>query len=176
MTLFKRVNYFAGQLLSAADFQAEQEYHRAKQRLHNRALHGFGVVEALRVSVDQDGGNSRVIVEPGIAIDGTGEIIEISTTEQLCVNSKSAVAGVCLRYRERFSEELVAVSPSADESGQPSRIEEGFELVLVDEPPSAKANTRDTAGNSMGVVLARLVRTRRGWRVDRKFKVSRVCQ
>ena len=48
----KRVWYFQGQLLSAADFETEQSYLRAKRRLHNRWLHGW----------------SEVVVAPGLAL------------------------------------------------------------------------------------------------------------
>jgi hypothetical protein len=41
---FRRLRYLYGQLLGVADFQAEQSYHREKMRLHNRCLHGYGVI------------------------------------------------------------------------------------------------------------------------------------
>ena len=47
-----RVRYYAGQLLTARDFQAEQDYVRARHRIHNRWLLGAGVVSGLRVTVD----------------------------------------------------------------------------------------------------------------------------
>lgn len=43
----KRVNYFEGQLLGLDDFRAEQRYHREKRKMHNRFLHGWGVVSGL---------------------------------------------------------------------------------------------------------------------------------
>ncbi len=46
----KRPHYFTGQILSADDFTAEQEYHIGKQRRHNLHCHGFGVVHGLKVS------------------------------------------------------------------------------------------------------------------------------
>ncbi|CAB3778778.1 hypothetical protein LMG28614_00728 [Paraburkholderia ultramafica] len=46
---FRRLKYAYGQLLGAADFQAEQSYFREKQRLHNRCVHGYGVVCGLLV-------------------------------------------------------------------------------------------------------------------------------
>src|SRR5688500_18801799 len=39
-----RLNYFYGQMLGVADFQTEQHYFREKLKLHNRYLHGYGVV------------------------------------------------------------------------------------------------------------------------------------
>lgn len=46
---FRRLKYAYGQLLGASDFQTEQNYFREKQRLHNRCLHGYGVVCGLLV-------------------------------------------------------------------------------------------------------------------------------
>ena len=46
---FDRLNYFYGQMLSAQDFKSEQQYFREKLKLHNRCLHGYGVVCGLSV-------------------------------------------------------------------------------------------------------------------------------
>jgi len=46
----ERVNYFYGQMLGVREFQSEQHYFHDKQRLHNRFLHGFGVVCGLGVA------------------------------------------------------------------------------------------------------------------------------
>ena len=46
---FTRLKYFYGQMLGAQDFQREQDYFREKLKLHNRCLHGYGVVCGLRV-------------------------------------------------------------------------------------------------------------------------------
>jgi hypothetical protein len=45
----KRLKYFYGQMLGAYDFQTEQAYFREKLKLHNRCLHGYGVVCGLKV-------------------------------------------------------------------------------------------------------------------------------
>jgi len=46
---FERVKYFFGQLLGVREFQSEQSYFLEKHRLHNRYLHGYGVVCGLEV-------------------------------------------------------------------------------------------------------------------------------
>jgi hypothetical protein len=46
---FERLNYYYGQALGVAEFQAEQHYFREKLRLHNRCLHGYGIVCGLDV-------------------------------------------------------------------------------------------------------------------------------
>jgi hypothetical protein len=75
-----RVSYFDGQLLTAADFRTEQDYHRGMRYLHNRLLHGWGVVDGL--DVDDDGGGVRV--GPGVAIDGLGR--ELVLPELVCID------------------------------------------------------------------------------------------
>ena len=47
---FDRLTYFYGQMLHARDLQAEQSYFREKLKLHNRCLHGWGVVCGLEVT------------------------------------------------------------------------------------------------------------------------------
>jgi hypothetical protein len=73
----RRVNHSASMLLSASDFEAEQEYHRQMRYLHNRLLHGYGMVAGLDVAVD----GTSVHVSPGFAIDELGR--EIAVTEQM---------------------------------------------------------------------------------------------
>jgi len=46
---FERVKYFFGQLLGVREFQSEQSYFFEKHRLHNRYLHGYGVICGLQV-------------------------------------------------------------------------------------------------------------------------------
>lgn len=46
----ERLNYFYGQLLEHHDFRDEQAYFREKHELHNRCLHGWGVVCGLLVT------------------------------------------------------------------------------------------------------------------------------
>ena len=46
---FRRLNYFYGQMLGVDDFKTEQNFFREKLKLHNRCLHGYGVVCGLLV-------------------------------------------------------------------------------------------------------------------------------
>jgi hypothetical protein len=63
-----RVDFFAGQVLSPDDMRAEQDYHRGMRYLHNRLLHGRGVVDGFAVEA-VDGG---IHVSPGLALDPLG--------------------------------------------------------------------------------------------------------
>jgi len=75
----RRLNYFSGRLLSAADFQAEQSYWLGKHRSHRLHLHGSGVVCGLGVTSSRSG----VTVEPGVAIDGFGREIVVPEQRQM---------------------------------------------------------------------------------------------
>ncbi len=175
MTPIKRVNYFTGQLLSAADFQAEQDYHREKQRLHNRVLLGSGVVGGLKVSLGKGICAGSVVISPGSAVDPTGELLQLCEPGSLRLKSTAAAVRVYLRYTERPTDAVPTTTPNPNATSQPSRIEEGSELVLADEAPPTPAKARRVAAaDPTGVALARLVRTQTGWRVDRKFKVVHV--
>src|ERR1700751_3885034 len=71
----KRLKYFTHQFLREQDFEAEQNYHIAMRRLHNRAVHGWGIVEGLAVHKKNE---KEVTIDPGIAIDGQGREIVLT--------------------------------------------------------------------------------------------------
>lgn len=63
--------YFCGHLLSDADLSLEQKYHRDKQQLYHRTLHGSGVVCGLQLHCDPKCDGS-ILLDPGFAIDDCG--------------------------------------------------------------------------------------------------------
>ena len=74
---FCRNNYFTGKLLTAHDLTAEQRYFTDKMRLHNLALHGWGVVCGLKVKPHRYCPDQRIVFEPGLAIDPCGREIRV---------------------------------------------------------------------------------------------------
>ena len=96
----RRPSFFSGELLDAATLVAEQEYQREKLRRHNLML-GWGVVSGLAVSVDRgDSAGSRVVVQPGYAIDRRGEEISLPSAVTLAIRTQGDGAFVTLRYWE----------------------------------------------------------------------------
>jgi hypothetical protein len=171
----KRPNYFTGQMLSAGDFTAEQEYHRRKQRLHNLHCHGFGVVQGLEVSTVKKNAGCTVVVEPGFAIDSGGNEIQLCMKATFRLPKSGIALQVGIRFSERLCDPVQIVSDATPLSSQPSRVEEGCEVLLdpVSMPRRSRAKT-EGLGTSLDVLpLARLVRNGRLWRVDRKFKAPR---
>lgn len=70
-----RPRFFAGQVLTADDLNRLDYYIRAKHRLHNRQLHGWGVVNGLEASCDACGGG--VVVGCGYALSPCGDDIVV---------------------------------------------------------------------------------------------------
>ncbi|HZH31990.1 MAG TPA: hypothetical protein VEY11_14585 [Pyrinomonadaceae bacterium] len=76
----ERNRYFTGKFMAARDFQDEQTYFLSRHRLHNRLLHGWGIVCGLKVTHhpdyrrNPDSACARrwVVVHPGIALDCCG--------------------------------------------------------------------------------------------------------
>jgi len=76
---FRRLRYFHGQLLTARDFQREQEYFREKLKLRMRCLLGYGVVCGLFVEPappsddkEKDEHQAKVHITSGLGVDCDG--------------------------------------------------------------------------------------------------------
>jgi hypothetical protein len=82
-----RVFYATGVLLDAQDFEAEQNYHRGRLARVLAYAHGSGTVAGLGVAWEKTDSRGklvdRVVVEPGMAIDRVGRIIEV--TRPACI-------------------------------------------------------------------------------------------
>lgn len=78
-----RVAYANGALLGADDFAAEQSYHRGRLARALAYLHGTGTIAGLRVQVrpaasgDDAADGEQVRVEPGVALDPAGRLVEV---------------------------------------------------------------------------------------------------
>ncbi|MCP5103256.1 MAG: hypothetical protein GY950_07755 [bacterium] len=79
---FKRARYFHGMLLSERDFKEEQVYHNEKRKLLNRMLHGWGVVCGLKL-IPADPPGTRIVIQPGLALDCSGNEIYLDKSYQL---------------------------------------------------------------------------------------------
>ncbi len=171
----KRPNYFTGQMLSADDFTAEQEYHRGKQRRHNLLCHGFGVVQGLKVSTVKKNARWTVVIEPGSAIDPAGNEIQLCMKVTFRLPESETAIQVGIRFSERLCDPVPIVSDATSLSSQPSRAREGCEMLLdpVSTPRGSRAKTGGL-GTSLNVLpLARLVRKGGVWRISRTFKTPR---
>lgn len=81
-----RNRYFTGKYMRARDFAADQDYFLDRHRLHNRLLHGWGIVCGLEVSSEKRSGCPvEIVVEPGIAIDCCGRELILQPLHRLAV-------------------------------------------------------------------------------------------
>ncbi len=148
----ERVRFFDGQLLTATDFEAEQRYHLERRRLHNRMLHGFGVVDGLGVSV----ADGTVIVSPGFALDRRGNEIIVAGPVRIDLNVCTGdVYFVTIQYTETATDPV----PNTNGGVEFSRVTENFALGIATEDPDESADTQQLS-------LARLVRQDGQWLVD----------
>src|SRR4051812_28042846 len=80
----ERVNYATGVLLQAEDFRDEQTYHRGRLATALAHLFGHGTIAGLRaVAPASEDNELELKVEPGLAIDRYGRLIEVA--EPWCI-------------------------------------------------------------------------------------------
>jgi len=116
-----RPRFFAGQVLTADDLNRLDYYIRAKHRLHNRQLHGWGVVNGLEVTCDPCG--KGVVVGCGYALSPCGDDIVVSEPVPVDV---CALIKAC-REAERLTQPCTAY-----QNAQPAGCGEGeSEWVLA---------------------------------------------
>ena len=80
-----RVNYQTGVLLNAEDFVAEQNYHRGRLARALAYVNGSGTLAGLEVhheaaqeaSSEQSATPEKLLIDPGLAIDRLGRLIEV---------------------------------------------------------------------------------------------------
>ncbi len=134
---FERNRYYAGKMLTSADFIAEQKYFLEKQRFLNNMMYGSGIVCGLGVvSLD----DLSILVESGVAIDGLGReiVVESSVVKKLSTvegfdTLESDRATLCLRYDEQEGHSVYSVGHFEGENHyENNRITEGFRLYLAD--------------------------------------------
>jgi len=159
---FERPRFFTGKLLTADDLQAEQDYFRGKLRLHNRFLHGWGIVTGLGVTVDQ---GTTVAVSPGVALDCAGNELVLSTAEQISLLGLSGRSYVTIEYLEV----QVGQSPSLQGETEFSREREAVRLGLASVNPglghSHMGPGSAGCGQSHALCLATIRQIGAQWRV-----------
>ncbi len=135
----ERNHWFDYKYIGAHDLLAEQEYLLSRHRLHNRLLHGCGVVCGLTVKPHPRArcAGDWVVVGAGIAIDAFGRelIVAEDTAQQLPVApGKGGSFVLCLRYREE-QVKPVPILYADPEAGLPysvpNRIRESVEIVVL---------------------------------------------
>ena len=160
---FDRLRFFNGRLLTVADFELEQNYFRGKQKLHNRSLHGFGIVSGLNVTID----SGRVVVSAGLALDCEGNELLIPANEIL---SAPPAAWQNAYLNLFFAEQEM----NKDATNEATIIREAAILDFSEENFNQKhRHLRGrwlACGECHPLTIARLRRGAGSWRVDRHYR------
>jgi len=131
------VNFFAGQNLTADDLHADQDYHRRMRYLHNRLLHGWGIVDGYHV--EDDGG--AVLVGPGLAIDSFGRELVQPEDVRIDLPPGAAVDEQTLWYVVATWEEIPSAPVAACDEIVYSRWIERCALSIRPVPPESDGQT-----------------------------------
>lgn len=171
----KRVRYTLGLVLGVDEFQQEQTYFIARDRLHHRALHGYGTVYGLRVATRPADGDVEVVVGPGLGVDVQGQHICVPSPQCARLNAwmnrpdvrdrigqidlslpDTVRVYVTLCYRA-CATDLIPVPGgpcrSQEDTSEASRIQDDFELRLALTPPP---QSEEDATRRFGDLLDRL--------------------
>ncbi len=131
-TAFGRVNYFTGQLLSPADFIAEQKYFVGKARLRNRCLVGCRIACGLEVRIS----GRTLRVEAGLAIDCCGRDVFVPSAQEIELPEEDQAAFVCLHYREQQANPVPTPTPGPEGGAMNfTRTMESYELLYESQNP-----------------------------------------
>jgi hypothetical protein len=104
---YLRMNHFHGLRLESEDFEAGERYQVEKRKLHNRMLHGMGVVPRWKGELKVVGrrrGDMSVDINPGYAIDGEGNDVILWEAKILTIDPGThlpqlpATAHIVLKY------------------------------------------------------------------------------
>ncbi|HYV11878.1 MAG TPA: hypothetical protein VE980_13340, partial [Pyrinomonadaceae bacterium] len=152
-----RTRFYNGMLLTDQHLRDEQQYHREKLKSVNRHLFGSGIVCGLKVTAPKAG--LCVKIEPGVALDCCGNLIEVCKCISLdlsklckekfgqgCIQdptdptSRIITKNLVLSYAEKESDPEPVLTPAADcrsageeSKCQQSKVKEGYCIELWDE-------------------------------------------
>ncbi len=146
---FERNRYYAGKMLTSADFQAEQSYFNNKERFLNTLMYGSGIVCGMSVfSLD----DMSILVESGVAIDPFGREIVLDSS---VVKKLSALEGyddieteevyLGIKYNEEMVHSVYAVEQNnSGKEHEYSRVAENYKLFIKDTNKEEDHSIKDT--------------------------------
>lgn len=155
---FERNRYYAGKMLTSADFLAEQTYFNSKERFFNSLMYGSGIVCGCGVfSLD----DLSILVESGVAIDGQGRqiVLDSSVVKKLSAvegfdSLRTNQASLCLKYVEEPVHTVYSINQTDPEKEyEYNRIKEGYQLFLMDTEDIPESFEMETEFLTSGVIV-----------------------
>ncbi len=169
----KRVRHFTGLVMGEEEFRQDQLYFMARDELHQRGLHGYGVVSGLGVSLrtNLDTGHPEVVVAAGMAVNPRGESICVPLAQcgdlnEWLENNRDDLLGspplilpgsatlylvLCARDCETDSVPVLGdPCRTLEDATAASRVADDFEICLRLDPPQ---QTEEAAVRELGELL-----------------------
>lgn len=155
---FERNRYYAGKMLTSADFLAEQTYFNNKERFLNSLMYGSGIVCGCGVfSLD----DLSILVESGVAIDGQGRqiVLDSSVVKKLSAvegfeSLRTNQASLCLKFVEEPVHTVYSINQTDPEKEyEYNRIKEGYQLFLMDTEDIPESFEMETEFLTSGVIV-----------------------
>jgi hypothetical protein len=115
LTSLVRPRFFAGQVLTEVDLMELERYAMTAHRMHNRFLHGPGVVCGLDLLCEACG--DGVVVNPGYALDPCGRDLVVPTSQQVDV-AKLIAACVAAERTQPVCDPPTTAPPSGCDTDQ----------------------------------------------------------
>jgi hypothetical protein len=130
---FRRVNPYPGLMVDVDVWRDAHDYHRAQLHLHHLALHGWGIIQGLDISL-VEGTDNTLRIEPGLAIDPGGNFISVpqGQTYQITARERQVVYLV-LQQRELLSQP--APPTAANRASPMTRVVEAYRIQERDRLP-----------------------------------------
>ena len=130
---FRRVNPYPGLMVDVDVWRDAHDYHRAQLHLHHLALHGWGIIQGLDISL-VEGTDNTLRIEPGLAIDPAGNFISVpqGQTYQITARERQVVYLV-LQQRELLSQP--APPTAANRASPMTRVVEAYRIQERDRLP-----------------------------------------
>lgn len=137
---YKRINFFTGFQTTADDWNDLVKYHVEKHKLHNRLMHGPGVVPnvlgGLRVAA-RGRADLSVEISPGYAVDGEGNEIYVPEPAIKTIDPGDfklpQTVYIVVKYIEELTD-FVSYKANLEYKGH-RRIAEGFKVeAIITEP------------------------------------------
>lgn len=129
----QRLNPFEGLCLTAEDLSDEQSYHRQSLQIHRLRLHGYGIVQGLQVSQNQQSGDSYEIILKsgfGIAQNGDGINVPFDTRFSVSLPKRGGKYALWLVRHEVLNEDDLRPRFDTAES-HPARVVEAVKILLL---------------------------------------------
>ncbi len=130
----RRLNPFEGLCLTSQDLLDEQTYHRRSLQLHNRHLHGYGVVHGLQVELNTKKKGYLATIQSGFGITRDGAGINVPMNME-CMLDKPSADGLYVLWlillEQEDESDLRQIFDTAQQSS--ARIVEQVAVKLVPE-------------------------------------------